>query len=48
MAFAASLDRSASKPGESSPEATITLIVILVSKLVISTTVFRGKDLVAA
>jgi hypothetical protein len=44
---AASFDKIAKRPGESSPAATITRTVLFVSRLIISTTVFRGKDLVA-
>jgi hypothetical protein len=38
----------ARKPGESSPAATITRTLFPVSRLSTSTTVFRGKELVAA
>ncbi|MCL1815469.1 MAG: hypothetical protein FWG27_06600 [Treponema sp.] len=44
---AASLETTAKSPGASSPEATITRTVFPVSRLVRSTTVFRGKELVA-
>jgi hypothetical protein len=47
MASAASLETAAKRPGESSPTATMTRMAFPVSRLVISTTVLRGKELVA-
>jgi hypothetical protein len=47
IASAASRERIARSPGESRAAATITRMDLPVSRLVMSTTVFRGKDLVA-
>jgi hypothetical protein len=47
MAVAAFRESMARNPGESSPEATMTRMVLPFSMLVTSTTVFRGKELVA-
>jgi hypothetical protein len=48
MALEASWERTARRPGLSSPADTITRTVWLVSRLVMSTIEFRGKELVAA
>jgi hypothetical protein len=47
MMSAASRDKIARSPGESSPAATMARMDLPVSRLMISTTVFRGNDLVA-
>jgi hypothetical protein len=48
MASAASWESIARSPGDSNPALTITRIDFPVSKFTTSTTVLRGKDLVAA
>jgi hypothetical protein len=47
MAEAALRESIARRPGESRPAATMTRMVLPFSRLVTSTTVLRGKELVA-